>query len=68
MLLKPGYDKLAHEHSPDLDKLVRATMDALTDVVYEDDRQVTEIRALKLYVPRYDYPAGLEATIYALSQ
>lgn len=68
MELRPGFDRMAHEHPPDLDKLVRATMDALTDVVYEDDKQVIELRAQKLYVPSYDYPQGLEATIYAVSQ
>lgn len=34
---------------PDLDKLVRATGDALTGVIYHDDAQVVEITARKLY-------------------
>ncbi len=34
---------------PDLDKLVRATMDALKSVLYVDDGQVTELRAKKKY-------------------
>ena len=35
---------------PDLDKLVRAVLDACTGVLYADDSQVTEIRAKKQYV------------------
>jgi Holliday junction resolvase RusA-like endonuclease len=34
---------------PDLDKLVRSCGDSLTGIVYEDDSQVTEIVARKLY-------------------
>lgn len=34
----------------DLDKLVRAVLDALTGVVWRDDNRVTEIRAHKQYV------------------
>lgn len=36
---------------PDLDKLVRATGDALTGVIYHDDAQVVEILCRKLYGP-----------------
>jgi Holliday junction resolvase RusA-like endonuclease len=35
--------------APDLDKLTRAAMDALTSVAYKDDGQVTEIHAMKIY-------------------
>jgi Holliday junction resolvase RusA-like endonuclease len=35
--------------APDLDKLTRAAMDALTSVAYGDDGQVTEIHAMKIY-------------------
>lgn len=66
MLLKPGYDRLSHETTPDLDKLVRATMDALTDVVYADDKQVVEITAFKFYVPRYTFHEGLSVNIHAV--
>jgi len=66
MLLRPGYERLSHETTPDLDKLVRATMDALTDVIYEDDKQVVEIVAHKLYVPRYTQSEGLQANIHAV--
>lgn len=35
--------------APDLDKLVRAVLDALTGIAYQDDSQVTDIRAYKIY-------------------
>jgi hypothetical protein len=35
--------------APDLDKLTRAALDALTSVAYQDDGQVTEIHAIKVY-------------------
>ncbi len=34
---------------PDLDKLVRAILDSLTGVVWDDDAQVTELHATKEY-------------------
>ena len=34
---------------PDLDKLIRAVLDALTAIAYKDDSQVTEIRSVKIY-------------------
>lgn len=34
---------------PDIDKLVRAVLDGLTDVVYRDDEQVTHLVASKSY-------------------
>ena len=34
---------------PDLDKLIRAVLDGLTDVAYLDDQQVTRITATKTY-------------------
>lgn len=36
---------------PDLDKLVRAALDAWTGLLYADDSQVVEIAAAKLYGP-----------------
>lgn len=35
--------------APDLDKLIRAVLDALTAVAYRDDGQVTRITAIKEY-------------------
>ena len=40
---------LAHVYRPDLDKLVRAILDAITGVVIVDDSQVVEIRAEKYW-------------------
>jgi crossover junction endodeoxyribonuclease RusA len=34
---------------PDIDKLCRAVLDALTGVAYEDDQQVTKLTAVKEY-------------------
>lgn len=45
--------------APDLDKLVRAVLDALTAIAYRDDSQVIDIRALKIY----GETPGLEARI-----
>jgi crossover junction endodeoxyribonuclease RusA len=36
---------------PDLDKLVRTVLDALSGVCYHDDGQVAELTARKLYAP-----------------
>lgn len=48
--------KVSHLHrmpdvAPDLDKLVRALLDALTGVCYADDRQVVRLHAEKVYRP-----------------
>jgi Holliday junction resolvase RusA-like endonuclease len=45
-----------HCVAPDLDKLGRAVLDALTSVLYADDRQVTELIAGKYYA-EVDAPA-----------
>lgn len=37
----------------DLDKLCRAVFDALTGVVYVDDRQVAQLHAIKVYTDVY---------------
>lgn len=36
---------------PDLDKLIRAVLDALTGIAFRDDGQVTAITATKSYAP-----------------
>jgi crossover junction endodeoxyribonuclease RusA len=41
----------AHVKAPDLDKLVRAVADAMTNVIFRDDSQVVELVAQKLYAP-----------------
>jgi Holliday junction resolvase RusA-like endonuclease len=43
--VKRAYPSVA----PDLDKLIRAVLDGLTGVAYEDDGQVVQIHAQKLY-------------------
>lgn len=41
--------RLAPTVRPDIDKLTRALLDALTGVAYEDDDQVTQLRIDKVY-------------------
>lgn len=41
----------AHLTKPDLDKLLRAVLDALTKVAFQDDSQVTQLIASKHYAP-----------------
>jgi len=50
-LLKSGQPRKGAPAYPplDVDKLVRATGDALSGVVFEDDRQVVRIEAAKAY-------------------
>jgi crossover junction endodeoxyribonuclease RusA len=59
---------------PDMDKLARAVLDALTGVVFTDDAQVCELAARKMYrepsrgpgvvveVRELDWPHALEVT------
>lgn len=39
----------AHTKKPDVDKLTRAVLDALTGVVWQDDSQVVDVSATKRY-------------------
>ena len=50
---------------PDLDKLVRAILDAMTGIIFKDDSQVTEIRTRKLYADN-ETSAGVKITVEAL--
>ena len=34
---------------PDLDKLLRATLDGMSGIIYHDDSQVTDVRIAKLF-------------------
>ena len=45
---------------PDLDKLIRAVLDALTGVAYVDDGQVVEITASKIYSTYVGVKIGIE--------
>jgi crossover junction endodeoxyribonuclease RusA len=47
---------------PDLDKLVRAALDALTGIAYHDDAQVVHVSAMKSYATD-DQPAGLYLSV-----
>lgn len=47
---------------PDLDKLLRAGLDGLTGIAYEDDSQVCECKVSK----QFDSPARLEVRVSAL--
>ena len=49
---------------PDLDKYIRAALDALTNVAYVDDEQVCKIIAEKVYSP----VPGLFITIYSMNE
>jgi len=50
---------------PDLDKLLRAVLDALTGVAYRDDGQVSVLQAVKRYALTGE-PAGASVTVSAL--
>ena len=41
--------QIFHIKRPDLDKLTRAALDAMTRVIWRDDSQVVRIEALKRY-------------------
>jgi len=47
---------------PDIDKLARAVLDAMSGVVYEDDRQVGTLHASKAYA-NTDNPAGVWVSV-----
>lgn len=49
---------------PDLDKYVRACLDALEGVAYDDDAQVCSIVATK----SYGFPAGVEIRLEAMNE
>ena len=49
---------------PDLDKYIRAALDALTGIAYGDDEQVCKIVAEKVYSP----VPGLFVTVYSLDE
>lgn len=52
---------------PDLDKLARAIGDALTDVVYQDDSQITESHCYKRIAER-DESEGVEIMVSAVTE
>lgn len=40
---------LSHQKKPDLDNLIKFTLDCLNKIVFQDDSQICEIRAKKIY-------------------
>jgi len=48
--------QLYSKRKPDLDNLIKAVLDALNGVVYEDDRQVYHIEAHKIYEDKINTP------------
>ena len=66
-IIKSGLSSTAPQHNTsgrhgDLSKLVRSTEDALTGVVYDDDRQIVTLAASKRYCVG-DEPQGAVITI-----
>jgi len=51
-----------HLTKPDVDKLARCCLDALTGVVFADDKAVVDLRARKVFVPTGAQP-GAEITV-----
>jgi Holliday junction resolvase RusA-like endonuclease len=51
-VLRPGAPP-APIGKPDVDKLCRSVMDALTGIAYKDDAQVTSLTAVKIYANTY---------------
>lgn len=58
----PGYP---HTKMPDLDKLARLVLDALTGIVYADDSQVAAIYASKVYAAKNN-DTGVIITVDAI--
>ena len=60
----PKRKRLRHQKRPDLDKVIRGILDALTGVVFRDDSQVCEIAAQKHY--DYDHAPGIVCVVYPI--
>lgn len=54
-----------HTSTPDIDKLTRAALDALSTVVFDDDARVAELRVTKRYVEPGEGP-GVRGTVRSL--
>ena len=70
-IIKSGLSSTAPQHCTsarkgDVDKLLRSTFDAITDVAWNDDRQVVTVNASKRYCTT-DEPQGAVITITPLS-
>ena len=53
---------------PDIDKLTRSTLDALTGVLYEDDARVVDLHVRKRYAAAGDEPSGFVRVVSLLDQ
>lgn len=53
--LRPDAPRV-HDQKPDPDKLARAVLDALTGIVWKDDKQVYDLRVKKKWVDRFCSP------------
>jgi Holliday junction resolvase RusA-like endonuclease len=62
--LKPSAP-LAPAKMPDLDKLCRAVLDAMTHIVWNDDAQVVGLTAAKLYADG-DFSPGVSCSVLEL--
>lgn len=60
-------DKAYCDKKPDIDKLVRATFDSMTGVIYRDDSQIVNVYATKYYATP-DEPAGAKVTVYSVDK
>ena len=49
----------AHTHKPDVDKLLRCTLDALTGIAYADDRQCVDVRGVKRWCAEGEAPGAM---------
>ncbi len=65
----PSLPKKIREHvrRPDLDKLVRGSLDALNKVIWEDDSQVTKLIVTKQYVSRPEEAPRAEFEIHEIA-
>ena len=58
-LALPKRSERPHQTKPDLDKLARAVLDALTGVAFQDDAQVTRLACTKRYALQGEQPGVL---------
>lgn len=57
-----------HTKKPDLDKLIRATKDALSSVVWSDDAQVVHVVARKRYCAADEFPRAVIRVQHAVAE
>jgi Holliday junction resolvase RusA-like endonuclease len=62
-IVRPAFANTYMTKKPDLDKLVRCVLDALTGVVWKDDSQVASLSASKRYLDEDDAEEGVDITL-----